>query len=168
MDKIRIGISSCLLGNPVRYDGAHKLNRILLDSLGQDVDYMPVCPEIECGMGSPREATRLEGLSDAPRLITRLTREDRTDMMIRWAKNRVTQLERENLSGFIFKSNSPSCGMERVKIYDDLDVAAGTGTGLFARILMESFPGLPVEEESRLGDRALCEKFIERISTFKR
>lgn len=168
MGKIRIGISSCLLGNPVRYDGAHKLDRFLLDSLGQNMDYVPVCPEVECGMGIPREPMRLEGRSDAPRLITSLTREDRTDRLIRWAENRVVHLERENLSGFIFKSASPSCGMEAVKIYNDKGASAQTGIGLFAQIFMESFPGLPVEEESRLYDRALCENFIDRILTFNR
>jgi len=168
MDKIRIGISSCLLGNPVRYDGGHKLSRFLLDTLGRYIDYLPVCPEAECGMGIPREAMRLEGASDAPHLITRFTGEDKTDIMIRWAKNRVAQLERENLCGFIFKSDSPSCGMERVKVYDDQDTPATIGIGLFARIFMEYFPGLPVEEESRLCDATLRENFIERISTFQR
>lgn len=168
MEKIRIGISSCLIGNAVRYDGGHKLARFLLDTLGQYIDYLPVCPEAECGMGIPREAMRLEGKFDALRLITRLTREDKTDIMIRWAKNRVAQLERENLCGFIFKGDSPSCGMERVKVYDDKDVPARTGIGLFARIFMEYFPGLPVEEESRLCDATLRENFIERISTIKR
>ena len=168
MEKIKIGISSCLIGNLVRYDGGQKLARFLLDALGQSIDYLPVCPEAECGMGIPREAMRLEGASDAPHLITRLTREDKTDIMIRWARNRVAQLERENLCGFIFKSGSPSCGMERVKVYDDKDVPAKTGIGLFARIFMEYFPGLPVEEESRLCDAALRENFIARIFTFKR
>ncbi len=168
MEKIKIGISSCLIGNPVRYDGGHKLSSSLLDSLGQYIDYLPVCPEAECGMGIPREAMRLEGKSDALHLITRLTREDKTDIMIRWANNRVAQLERENLRGFIFKSDSPSCGMERVKVYDDQDVPVKTGIGLFARIFMEYFPGLPVEEESRLCDAALRKNFIERIFTFQR
>ncbi len=168
MEKIKIGISSCLVGNPVRYDGGHKLSRFLLDGLGQNIDYLPVCPEAECGLGIPREAMRLEGKSDAPHLITRLTREDKTDVMICWAKNRVAQLERENLCGFIFKSDSPSCGMEGVKVYDDKDVPGRSGTGLFARIFMEYFPGLPVEEESRLCDATLRENFIERILTFKR
>ncbi|MHB8137912.1 MAG: YbgA family protein [Smithellaceae bacterium] len=168
MEKIKIGISSCLLGNPVRYDGGHKLDHFLRDTLGQYVDYLPVCPEAECGMGIPREAMRLEGKTDAPHLVTRLTREDKTDMMVRWAKKRVVQLAEEDLCGFIFKSDSPSSGMERVKVYDDKGIPAKTGVGIFARIFMEYFPLLPVEEEGRLRDAALRENFIERIFTLKR
>ncbi|MRR15418.1 MAG: DUF1722 domain-containing protein [Deltaproteobacteria bacterium] len=168
MDKIRIGISSCLLGNPVRYDGGHKLDRFLHDTLGRYVDYVPVCPEAESGMGVPREAMRLIGNTDAPRLVTRLTREDMTDMMIRWSKDRVRQLEKEDLCGFIFKSDSPSSGMERVKVYADNGIPAKSGVGIFARIFMEHFPGLPVEDEGRLHDAGLRENFIERIFTLQR
>lgn len=168
MEKIKIGISSCLLGNPVRYDGGHKLDHFLRDTLGQYVDYVPVCPEVECGMSVPREAMRLEGKPDAPRLMTRSTREDKTDMMTNWAKKRVTQLEAEDLCGFIFKSDSPSSGMERVKVYDDKGMPAKTGIGIFARIFMEKFPLLPVEEEGRLHDAELRENFIERIFTLRR
>jgi len=168
MERIKIGISSCLLGNPVRYDGGHKLDRFLRDTLGQYVDYVPVCPEAECGMGIPREAMRLEGKTDAPRLVTRRTRVDKTDMMVHWAKTRVAKLAEENLCGFIFKSDSPSSGMERVKVYDDKGMPAKTGVGIFARIFMEHFPLLPVEEEGRLHDTGLRENFIERIFTLKR
>ena len=168
MEKIKIGISSCLLGNPVRYDGGHKLDRFLRDTLGHYVDYVPVCPEAECGMGIPREAMRLEGKADAPRLVTRRTREDKTEMMVLWAKKRVVQLDAENICGFIFKSDSPSSGMERVKVYDDKGMPSKTGVGLFAAIFMEHFPLLPVEEEGRLHDTLLRENFIERIFTLKR
>jgi uncharacterized protein YbgA (DUF1722 family)/uncharacterized protein YbbK (DUF523 family) len=168
MEKIKIGISSCLLGNPVRYDGGHKLDHFLRDTLGQYVDYVPVCPEVECGMSVPREAMRLEGKPEAPRLVTRSTRLDKTDMMTNWAKKRVAQLEEEALCGFIFKSDSPSSGMERVKVYDDKGMPSKTGIGIFARIFMEKFPLLPVEEEGRLHDAALRENFIERIFTLRR
>ncbi len=168
MEKIKIGISSCLLGNAVRYDGGHKLDRFLRDTLGQYVDYVPVCPETECGMGIPRESMRLEGKTGAPRLVTHRTREDKTEMMLRWAKKRVAELEAENLCGFIFKSDSPSSGMERVKVYDDKGMPTKTGVGIFARIFMEHFPLLPVEEEGRLHDTGLRENFIERIFTLKR
>ena len=97
MEKIKIGISSCLLGNPVRYDGGHKLDRFLRDTLGQYVEYVPVCPEAECGMGIPREAMRLEGDPEAPRLMTRSTRVDKTDMMMRWANKRAAGLVSEAL-----------------------------------------------------------------------
>jgi uncharacterized protein YbgA (DUF1722 family)/uncharacterized protein YbbK (DUF523 family) len=168
MEKIKIGISSCLLGNAVRYDGGHKLDRFLRDTLGQYVDYVPVCPETECGMGIPRESMRLEGKTGAPRLVTHRTREDKTEMMLLWAKKRVAELEAENLCGFIFKSDSPSSGMERVKVYDDKGMPAKTGVGIFARIFMEHFPLLPVEEEGRLHDTGLRENFIDRIFTLKR
>jgi len=168
MEKIKIGISSCLLGNPVRYDGGHKLDRFLRDTLGQYVDYLPVCPEAECGMGIPREAMRLTGKPEAPRLVTRRTGEDKTDMMVLWAKERMTKLAAENLCGFIFKSDSPSSGMERVKVYDTGGMPAKTGVGIFARIFMASFPLLPVEEEGRLHDTQLRENFIERLFTLKR
>ncbi|PKN19457.1 MAG: DUF1722 domain-containing protein [Deltaproteobacteria bacterium HGW-Deltaproteobacteria-6] len=168
MEKIKIGISSCLLGNPVRYDGGHKLDRFLRDTLGQYVEYLPVCPEAECGMGIPREAMRLEGKTDTPRLVTRNTREDKTEMMLRWAKKRMAELAEEDLCGFIFKSDSPSSGMERVKVYDDHGIPAKTGVGIFARIFMETFPLLPAEEEGRLHDTDLRENFIERIFTLKR
>lgn len=168
MDKIRIGISSCLLGHPVRYDGGHKLDHFLSDTLGRYVEYVAVCPEAECGLGVPREAMRLTGSADAPRLMTRQTREDKTEVLTRWAKERVKQLEGENLCSFIFKSDSPSSGMERVKVYDDQGRPAKKGVGIFARIFMEHFPGLPVEDEGRLHDVSLRENFIERIFTLQR
>ena len=168
MDKIKIGISSCLLGNPVRYDGGHKLDRFLRDTLGKYTDYVPVCPEFECGLGVPREAMRLEGSPGTPHLITRQTRKDHTDLMVSWARTRVLQLEKENLCGFIFKSDSPSSGMERVKVYNARGIPSKTGIGIFARIFMEYFPLLPVEDEGRLHDPELRENFIERIFTLQR
>lgn len=119
-------------------------------------------------MSVPREAMRLEGKPDAPRLMTRSTGEDKTDMMMNWAKKRVAQLEAEDLCGFIFKSDSPSSGMERVKVHDDKGMPAKTGIGIFARVFMEKFPLLPVEEEGRLHDAAIRENFIERIFTLRR
>jgi uncharacterized protein YbgA (DUF1722 family)/uncharacterized protein YbbK (DUF523 family) len=168
MDKIRLGISTCLLGENVRYDGGHKLDRFLSDTLGQYVDYVPVCPEAECGLGVPREAMRLEGAPDAPRLITHRTKEDKTDKMIAWAEKRLAELETDGLCGFIFKSDSPSSGMERVKVYDEKGMPAKTGVGIFARMFMDRFPLLPVEEEGRLHDTLLRENFIERIFTLRR
>ena len=168
MEKVRLGISKCLLGEPVRYDGGHKLDRFLRDTLGQYVDYVPVCPEVECGLGVPREAMHLEGDPEAPRLITTRTKRDITDQMLTWARQRVVELEREELCGFIFKSNSPSSGMERVKIYDRTGMPRKIGTGLFAGIFMKHFPSIPVEEEGRLHDPALRESFIERIFVLKR
>ncbi|MCK8600933.1 YbgA family protein [Desulfoferrobacter suflitae] len=168
MERIRLGISTCLLGEPVRYDGGHKLDRFLRDTLGQYVEYLPVCPEVECGLGIPRESMHLEGDPQAPRLITTRTRRDMTELMQSWAGKRATELEGENLCGFIFKSNSPSSGMERVKISDENGMPRKIGVGIFAATFMRHFPLLPVEEEGRLHDPRLRENFIERIFVFKR
>jgi len=167
--KIRLGISSCLLGNPVRYDGGHKLDAFLVRTLGPYVDYVPVCPEVECGMGVPREALRLVGDPAAPRLVTVKTGKDYTGQMTAWARKRVRELEQEGLCGFIFKSRSPSSGMERVKVYSaGGGMPVHAGAGMFARIFMEHFPLLPVEEEGRLNDPALRENFIEQVFVLRR
>jgi len=168
MEKIKLGVSSCLLGNRVRYDGGHKLDRFLAETLGQYVEYVPICPEVECGLGVPRKSMRLEGTPDAPRLIVTATREDLTEKMIRWAKKRVAELEQEDLCGFIFKSDSPSSGMERVKVYNEKSMPVKSGVGIFAKIFIEHFPLLPVEDEGRLHDPDLRDNFIERIFALKR
>jgi uncharacterized protein YbgA (DUF1722 family)/uncharacterized protein YbbK (DUF523 family) len=166
--KIRLGISQCLLGEPVRYDGGHKLDRFLTETLGQYVEYVPVCPEVECGMPVPREAMHLEGEVESPRLVTIKTRMDKTDQMIAWAEKRVLELEKEKLMGFIFKSDSPSSGMERVKVYNEKSMSVRKGVGIFARHFMKHFPLLPVEEEGRLHDPGLRENFIERVFSLAR
>ena len=168
MEQLRIGISSCLLGEAVRYDGGHKLDRFVRDTLGQYVEYVPVCPEAECGFGIPRESMHLEGEPQAPRLVTSRTQRDVTDVMLAWAHKRVAELERENLCGFIFKSNSPSSGMERVKILGRGGMPRKIGIGVFAGVFMRHFPLIPVEEEGRLHDPVLRENFIERIFVLKR
>lgn len=168
MEKIKLGISTCLLGEPVRFDGGHKWDRFLTDTLGQYVEYVPVCPEVECGLGIPREPLRLVGESENPRLITVRTNQDQTDRMKGWAKGRILELEKEGLCGFIFKSGSPSSGMERVKVYDRNGVPAKRGVGIFARAFIDYFPLLPVEDEGRLNDPHLRENFIERIFALKR
>ena len=168
LNKIKLGISSCLLGQKVRYDGGHKWDRFITDTLGKFVEFVPVCPEAECGLGVPREAMRLEGDPSAPRLVTRHTRQDHTGRLARWAKEKVARLESEDLCGFIFKSDSPSSGMERVKVYNDRGMPVAKGVGVFARIFMEHFPLLPVEDEGRLHDPGLREHFIERLFILKR
>ncbi len=168
MEKIRLGISTCLLGESVRYDGGHKLDRFLRDTLGQYVEYVPVCPEVECGLGIPRESMHLEGEPGALRLITTRTKRDVTDRMLEWSVQRVKELESENLCGFIFKSNSPSSGMERVKVFNKEGMPRKSGAGIFAGVFMKHFPLLPVEDEGKLHDPVLRENFIERIFVFKR
>jgi uncharacterized protein YbgA (DUF1722 family)/uncharacterized protein YbbK (DUF523 family) len=167
-NKIRLGISACLLGQNVRYDGGHKLDRYLTDTLGQYVEYVPVCPEVECGLGIPRESMRLVGNPESPRLVTVRSGQDLTERMQTWAKKRVGELEKEDLCGFIFKSDSPSSGMERVKVYNEKGMPEKAGRGMFARAFMEHFPLIPVEEEGRLHDPKLRESFIESIFTLKR
>ena len=167
-ERIRLGISTCLLGENVRYDGGHKLDRFLTETLGQYVEYVPVCPEVECGLPIPRESMHLEGDPEHPRLVTSRTREDKTAQMLKWAKVRVKELEKENLCGFIFKSNSPSSGMERVKIRNEKGMPEKKGVGLFAKAFMEHFPLIPVEEDGRLHDPKLRENFIERIFAMMR
>ncbi len=162
-DKIRLGISACLLGQEIRYDGGHKLSHLLCDTLGQYVDYVPVCPEVECGMPVPRETIHLVGDPEAPRLVTTQTGIDHTRRMLRWARRRCKELVREDLDGYIFQARSPSCGVARVKVCDAEMVPRRVGQGMFARTFMERFPLLPAEEEGRLNDPRLRESFIERI-----
>ena len=168
MEKIKLGISTCLLGENVRYDGGHKLDRFLTDTLGQYVEYIPVCPEVECGLPIPRESMHLEGDPESPRLVTLRTKQDMTERMVSWAKKRVVELEKEGLCGFIFKSDSPSSGMERVRVYNEKGMPVKKGVGMFARIFMDHFLLLPVEDEGRLHDPKLRENFVERIFTLKR
>ncbi|MFC1858955.1 YbgA family protein [Thermodesulfobacteriota bacterium] len=167
-DKIKIGISSCLLGNSVRWNAGHKLDRYLTNTLGQFVEYVPVCPEVEAGFGVPRESLRLVGDPENPRLVTYKSQTDRTDQMARWAKKRVRELEKEDLCGFIFKSDSPSSGMIRVKVYNAKGMPEKKGVGMFARAYMDYFPLIPAEDDGRLHDPAIRENFIERIFTLKR
>lgn len=167
-DKIRIGVSSCLLGLKVRYDGGHKYDPFLVCTLGEFVEYVPVCPEVEAGFPIPREAFHLVGPSDAPRLVTQKTGIDVTERMKQWADHRLKELEAEDLCGFIFKSRSPSSGMERVKVYNDSGMAEKTGVGIFARAFMDRFPWVPVEEDGRLQDIVLRENFIVRIFAYRR
>jgi uncharacterized protein YbgA (DUF1722 family)/uncharacterized protein YbbK (DUF523 family) len=169
-EKIRLGISSCLLGQEVRYDGGHKRDAYLVETLGQFVEWVPVCPEVECGLSVPREAMHLVGDPASPRLVTVRSHVDLTEQMLQWAGRRVVALEQENLCGYIFKSKSPSSGMERVKVYggDGTGMAEKVGVGLWARAFIDHFPLLPMEEEGRLQDPLLRENFIERIFVLKR
>jgi len=162
-NRIKLGISTCLLGENVRYDGGHKLDRYLRDILGQFVEWVPVCPEVECGLSTPREAMHLIGDPDSPRLITIKTGIDYTEQMLVWAKKRLELLQKEQMCGFIFKTKSPSSGMRDIRIYNEKGMVVNKGVGLWAKTFMEYFPSLPVEDEGRLNDAGLRENFIERI-----
>jgi len=168
MEKIRIGISRCLLGDKVRYDGGHKHNRYITDTLGQYLEWVPVCPEVEYGLPVPREAMRLVGNPDSPRLLTIRTGIDHTEGMQKWAEEKITGLAKEGLCGFIFKSRSPSSGMQGVTVYSENGIPSWEGTGIFAGIFMKHFPLLPAEDDERLNDSKIRENFIERVFAFHR
>jgi uncharacterized protein YbgA (DUF1722 family)/uncharacterized protein YbbK (DUF523 family) len=167
-DPIRIGISSCLLGRQVRYDGGHKRDRFLTDVLGPYVEWVPVCPEVEMGMGIPREPIRLVRVEGQTRLLAERSGTDHTDAMRAWAHRRLRQLERLDLCGYVLTKASPSCGMERVRGYGKGEVPSHNGRGMFAEELMRRFTSLPIEEEGRLNDPGLRENFLERVFAYRR
>jgi len=174
-DPLRLGISSCLLGENVRYDGGHKRNSFLMEILGQYIEWVAVCPEVDIGLGTPRPPIRLERRSPAAspdtgeqtgaavRLLMPDTGDDLTERMADYAERKVDALRSESLSGYVLKSGSPSCGMERVRLYDHNGVPSRDGVGLYAEVLKRRWPHLPIEEEGRLHDPRLRENFITRI-----
>jgi uncharacterized protein YbgA (DUF1722 family)/uncharacterized protein YbbK (DUF523 family) len=167
--KIRLGISTCLLGENVRFDGGHKHDQYLTGTLGSFVEWVSVCPEVEIGLGTPRESLHLAGDPEAPRLVTTKTNQDHTTAMLKFAQAKIEQLKRLQLNGYILKKDSPSCGMERVRVYAEKGMpATRNGVGLFARALMEKMPNLPIEEEGRLNDPKLRENFIARLFCHQR
>lgn len=169
MEKINMGISACLLGQNVRYDGGHSHDRFLTDTLGQYIQYIPICPEVGLGLPVPREVIQLEGDPGFPRLMKKHTRQDITDTMVDWARDKTTELENTDLWGFIFKSRSPSCGIERVKVFNERGtMPVRKGVGIFAGIFMEHFPLLPVEDDGRIHNPILRDNFIERVFTLNR
>ncbi len=165
---IRVGISACLLGQEVRYDGGHKRDRYITDSLGRFFEWAPVCPEVEMGLGTPRETLRLVDDPERPRLVFAKTGRDQTAPMQTWADSRLEALAEAKLSGYILKSDSPSCGMERVRVHRASGIPSRDGVGVFARALLDRFPLLPLEEEGRLHDLLLRENFVERIFCYRR
>jgi uncharacterized protein YbgA (DUF1722 family)/uncharacterized protein YbbK (DUF523 family) len=167
----KIGVSSCLLGTRVRFDGGHKRSDFLVDTLGSFVEFVPVCPEVEIGLGVPRETLRLVRDSNSARvarLIGNNTCIDYTDRMNSFAERRVAAFGGEELSGYVLKRDSPSCGMERVRVYRSSGMPTRNGSGLFAAVLMRRYPSLPVEEEGRLNDPHLRENFVERVFAYRR
>ena len=165
---IRIGISACLLGEAVRFDGGHKQDRFILGTLGDYFEFVSVCPEVDIGLGTPRESLRLVRAGDVTRLVAPKSGSDHTEAMLRYAGAKVEALAGMDLCGYLLKRSSPSCGMERVRVYDANGVPTRDGAGLFARVLMDRMPLLPVEEEGRLSDPRLRENFIERVFGYRR
>ncbi|NJD37765.1 MAG: DUF523 and DUF1722 domain-containing protein [Geobacter sp.] len=164
---IKLGVSTCLLGEQVRFDGGHKHDRYITDVLGRYFSFVAVCPEVGCGLPIPRESMRLEGDPAAPRLMTNKTRIDLTDQMQAYCNRTVEELAAQDLCGYIFKKDSPSSGLFRVKVYNN-GMAVKNGSGLFAAAMVQRFPLLPMEEEGRLHDPQLRENFIERVFSYRR
>lgn len=160
--EVRIGISSCLLGEEVRFDGGHKRDPFLIHTVGPLVEWVPVCPEVEAGLGVPREAVRLVGPPERPRLVGSRSGTDHTERMAETVAHLAEMLAAARLDGFVLKKASPTCGLHRVRVYPEGDGPPNRdGRGLFAGGLVERLPLLPVEEEGRLNDPVLRENFCE-------
>jgi uncharacterized protein YbbK (DUF523 family) len=160
-DKRKIGISSCLLGNNVRYDGGSRLDQYLRDTFGQDVEWVPVCPEVEAGLGVPREAMHLLGDRAAPRLVTIRTGIDYTDQLMRWAQDKLYLLSQLDIRGFVLKARSPSCGVRDAELVTSAGTPIGRTAGLFAAALMLRFPDMPVDDEDRMRDDTVQKIFMK-------
>lgn len=162
---IRVGVSACLLGEPVRYDGGHKRSVVLVELLGPRFTWVPVCPEIEIGLGAPREPVRLAGDPRAPRLRSVQSARDLTSEMTAYAQRRAQELAALHIAGYVLKSASPSCGLRDVPVWGDggANRASRPGRGLFAAALTAAWPGLPVAEEGDLAEPAAREDFVARV-----
>jgi len=164
---ISIGVSSCLLGSEVRFDGGHKRDRFVTDILSEYFEFIPYCPELAIGLGIPRPTIRLARIDGQIQLVEGDNyQHNYTDKMRQTADAYCLQLD--NLCGHILKSKSPSCGMTRVNLYEENGHASKQGVGLFAESLMKKHPNLPVEEEGRLNDAGIRENFIERVFAYHR
>jgi len=161
-NKIKIGISSCLLGNNVRYDGGNKLDRHLIDTIGPLVEWVPVCPEVESGMSVPREPMQLVNNEETIRLITIETGRNLTDVLLRWTSEKLKLLEQEGIRGFIFKARSPSCGVHDTELFSLSGKSIGTRAGLFAEAVKNYFSSIPIEDEESLRDPGIRELFLAR------
>jgi uncharacterized protein YbgA (DUF1722 family)/uncharacterized protein YbbK (DUF523 family) len=166
--RIRIGISSCLLGAKVRFDGGHKKDEFLTNHFGRYVEWVAVCPEFEIGLGVPRESLRLVANGKSVHLVAPRSGLDHTELMARWTKDRAQRLADEGLCGYVLKRSSPSCGLERVKVYGDAGLLNREGRGIFSAGLVDRFPNLPVEEEGRLNNPRLRENFVSQVFSYKR
>ncbi len=174
-NEIAIGVSACLLGFQVRYDGRHKRNAFLAETMAPRVRWVPVCPEVEFGLGVPRPTLRLVRVKGSIRMIEARDAQaarwrrgrDLTDAMREWARRRLGEPDVSHLCGFVLKKDSPSCGIDRVPLHDHRGRIRGIASGIFARELIAAFPDLPVEDEERMGDRAARDNFIERVFAYR-
>ena len=166
---ILVGVSACLLGQRVRWDGGHKSDPFLIGTLGPYVQWVPVCPEVEVGLPVPRDTLRLVRRGDEIRMVMPKSGTDHTDEIRAFAARTARALADRDLCGFVLKKDSPTCGLARVRVYPE---KAGSptrdGRGLFAEALVKQMPNLPIEEEGRLCDRGLRENFVERLFAYRR
>jgi uncharacterized protein YbbK (DUF523 family) len=167
MDKVKVGISSCLLGEKVRYDGSHKFDRYIADILGRYFEWIPICPEVECGLTVPREPMHLVGEPSSPRLVTINTRIDLTEEMVKWTMKKFRDLEHEELCGFIFKSKSPSSGISGVKVHTPSGMSGRKGPGIFGGAFMKRFPLIPVIDSDKLYDPRSRGNFMKKVFAYK-
>ena len=163
----RVGISRCLLGEGVRYDGGHKHNQVIAEELASHFQWIPVCPEVECGLGIPRETLKLIGSPATPRLVTSDSNQDMTEMLSRFADARMHDLLKTGIHGFILKARSPSCGLDNVEVYDGTYLSKN-GRGLFASVVLQHCPSLPVEDETRLQHRDVRDRFVKRVVEYQK
>ncbi len=162
MNRPLILVSSCLLGEAVRYDGRHKRCKHIAGFLQRDFDFIPLCPEVGCGMTVPREAMRLEGNQSCPALVTVRSRKDKTLEMMDYCSRLLSELERENIGGLILKARSPSCGIRSAELYCG-DSPIGRASGIFAAFIMNRFPDIPAADEEDMADPAFREKFVAKL-----
>jgi uncharacterized protein YbgA (DUF1722 family)/uncharacterized protein YbbK (DUF523 family) len=167
-ERVRVGISSCLLGERVRYDGGHKKDEFLTNHFGRFVEWVPLCPEVAIGLGVPRETIRLVDDKHGIHLIAPGSGLDHTEKMVRWTDEQSGFIAKQELCGYVLKRSSPTCGMERVKVFRGSGVLHRAGSGIFAAGLMQHFPNLPLEEEGRLNDPRLRENFVSRVFCYRR
>jgi uncharacterized protein YbbK (DUF523 family) len=166
---VRVGISSCLVGAKVRWDGGDKLAPLLVEVLGARVRLVEVCPEMEIGLGAPREPIHLVRIGARTHLVGNASGVEHTAAMERFCDEKLRELERLGLAGYVLKARSPSCGLGSVALFGERgELLDDHASGLFAAALVRAMPGLPVEEEARLGDRAACEAFVERVYAYHR
>ncbi len=168
MKKPCVGISPCLLGKKVRYDGGQRRNRYITDILGKYFAWIPVCPEVEYGLGIPREPMQLVGDRAKPRIVTISTGIDHTDGMVKWVENKLVELEKEDLCGFIFKSKSPSSAIRGVRIISPSGVECGVGPGIFGGAFIKHFSLIPAIDDEQLGNPVLRKDFLEKVFALKR
>jgi len=168
--KPRVGISSCLLGEKVRFDGGNKWHRIIVQIIGPQVEWVPVCPEVEVGMGTPRERVNLVGLPESPAMLATGTGKNWSEEMNTFSRHKIQTMKTLQLDGFIFKKSSPSCGLKNVKVFKDSSLVQWVpfGIGLYARQFLLEFPDLPVADEGELSTKQEAFGFLEKVKRHHR